>query len=475
MKTLTLLVLFATLSAHVGAQAPLVTPLPQPAAAEALYAIDATTGTVYLLRDLNGDGNANGVGEVSVFFDDTSAEVALHPVAPQALAVGPDGTVYVGDAGADRILALSDLNADGDALDTGEALIFYDDLSLIEAPFETVGEISVAADGVVIVTDLGGGAHDDRTIIRLQDNDGDGYCEGELECLLLYSFTMTSGIEIARPAGLAIAPDGSLFVSDLVSDSLYRLVDTIGNEDLDANDVDEQISSYVPSPSSVVPNVIEHLEMTSGGALFGSDGPESSVYRWFDANADGVFQEAEAVEYWSPDSAGVLPGSPRGLDSTDAPELWVADAAFPARVIRLVDADLDGNANDLGDSTVFVDETNQSGFTLFSIVAVAAVPDGASLVVPFLRSDVNRDGLVNISDPIQLLAHLFVFGADPLECPDSADVDDDGALVISDAVLLLTALFVSPVPVPAPGSVACGPDPTADSLAPCLDEVSACP
>ncbi|MCS5626197.1 MAG: hypothetical protein NZ935_01340, partial [Planctomycetes bacterium] len=65
-----------------------------------------------------------------------------------------------------------------------------------------------------------------------------------------------------------------------------------------------------------------------------------------------------------------------------------------------------------------------------------------------------RDGIVDISDPVTLLFHLFR-GASVLDCEDHGDADDNGRLELTDAVFLLDFLFRSGVqpqpPYPAPG------------------------
>ncbi|MGA1487969.1 MAG: DUF1800 family protein [Planctomycetota bacterium] len=80
----------------------------------------------------------------------------------------------------------------------------------------------------------------------------------------------------------------------------------------------------------------------------------------------------------------------------------------------------------------------------------------------FRRADANADTMGDLSDPIVILDHLFA-GA-PLLCRDAADSNDDGAIDISDAVTVLFYLFNGGAPPPSPGPLACGPDPTLDSL-----------
>ncbi|MEM7165659.1 MAG: plastocyanin/azurin family copper-binding protein [Planctomycetota bacterium] len=81
----------------------------------------------------------------------------------------------------------------------------------------------------------------------------------------------------------------------------------------------------------------------------------------------------------------------------------------------------------------------------------------------FIRGDTNRDGTVNIADPVALLTHLFG-GAPAPDCGDAADSNDDGGLDIADAVATLGALFgANTVPLPGPYPNP-GADRTADTL-----------
>ena len=80
----------------------------------------------------------------------------------------------------------------------------------------------------------------------------------------------------------------------------------------------------------------------------------------------------------------------------------------------------------------------------------------------FVRGDVNNDGGFSLPDPIELLSHLFQFGAAP-QCLDAADADDDGSLQLPDVILLFYALFIPSAPQPV-GPGQCDTDPTTDAL-----------
>ncbi|MBN1441350.1 MAG: hypothetical protein JXA90_01515 [Planctomycetes bacterium] len=81
----------------------------------------------------------------------------------------------------------------------------------------------------------------------------------------------------------------------------------------------------------------------------------------------------------------------------------------------------------------------------------------------FRRGDCNRNGIVNITDPIFLVNHLFKTGRRWL-CDDACDSDDNGVIDLSDAMVILEYLFRSAAPPAAPGPDACGVDPTPDAL-----------
>ncbi len=74
----------------------------------------------------------------------------------------------------------------------------------------------------------------------------------------------------------------------------------------------------------------------------------------------------------------------------------------------------------------------------------------------FQRGDANADGLVNISDAIFLLRHLFAGDEQP-SCLDAADFDNNTKLEITDAVYLLNHLFLAGPALPDPFGK-CGTD-----------------
>lgn len=86
----------------------------------------------------------------------------------------------------------------------------------------------------------------------------------------------------------------------------------------------------------------------------------------------------------------------------------------------------------------------------------------------FRRGDTNGDDLVDTSDMIFLLEHLFLRGPGP-ECDDAADVNDDGRKDISDSMSGLFFLFAGAPAPPAPGPDEPGFDGTPSDPFPCGD------
>ena len=96
-------------------------------AADVTYVCDSGTDAVYRMEDTNQDGTIDPATEVQVFYDDSSPGPDLST--PLHL-LGFGNSILVADAGTiDAILRLTDLNGDGDANDAGEVSVLYDDSS----------------------------------------------------------------------------------------------------------------------------------------------------------------------------------------------------------------------------------------------------------------------------------------------------------------------------------------------------------
>ena len=85
----------------------------------------------------------------------------------------------------------------------------------------------------------------------------------------------------------------------------------------------------------------------------------------------------------------------------------------------------------------------------------------------FHRGDADQNGVLQLTDAIQVLGYLFLGTATRVpDCPDAADADDNGVIQLTDAVRILGYLFLGlgPPATPGPPPEACGVDPTTDDL-----------
>ncbi|MBI4585350.1 MAG: hypothetical protein HY717_15150 [Planctomycetes bacterium] len=186
-----------------------------------------TLDAVLRLSDRNGDGDANDDGEVLIFYNASSPGPNLST--PNSLVYAADGTLYLADDGKLKglILGLKDKNGDGDALDDGEWWIVYDSQAVegSGAPLPVLGDIealAVTAAGALFVTDA-----TQQAVARLQDLNGDGDAMDAGEAALFYQ--PQGAHPFADPEGIAVNADGEVFATDEDTGLVVRLFDSNGD------------------------------------------------------------------------------------------------------------------------------------------------------------------------------------------------------------------------------------------------------
>lgn len=196
---------------------------------------DVSNDAIYAMRDQNGDGDAVDAGEVRVFFDLTNAS-GLPMQQSQGLGVDSGGVVFVacsnpsGNIG-DTILRLQDLNGDGDANDLGEASVFYAIAgSAAVNSFSIPTKVQVGLDGAVYFTDVGSGLGQ-RGVWRLFDGNGNGSIDAG-EATNYWNPSTGNG----QYWSLAIDQTGHFYVSDHIGEIVYRGFDTDGSGTITASE-----------------------------------------------------------------------------------------------------------------------------------------------------------------------------------------------------------------------------------------------
>lgn len=245
------------------------------------YAGDGASDSVYRLRDTDGNGDANGDGEASVWFSSDNAE-GFKLNTPNGMAIGADGAVYVteadvlSDQSGDYIFRTVDLNGDGDANDAGEVTPWLDLKALNDnsSPFE------ISFDGdVAYITDTVG--TDDNVVYRAQDSDGSGRVEaGEVKVFVSEEQAFGAPVDFGMTA-----LDGTVYMLELFDaanpGSVFGLTDLNGDGTIDS--ADEVVEVW---NASALPDGI--------GLDFG-----------FDLNSDGQTTLAILSNGFTPEDTGV--------------------------------------------------------------------------------------------------------------------------------------------------------------------------
>ena len=103
------------------------------------------------------------------------------------------------------------------------------------------------------------------------------------------------------------------------------------------------------------------------------------------------------------------------------------DPANPDSATLLIPANLDP-----GIATVEIRNIDGQISNQWSISILPPAPQ-------FIRGDSNLDGLVNISDGVKIVRHLFA--GVPVNCQAALDVNDDGGINLTDAIFVLNFLY----------------------------------
>jgi len=339
-----------------------------------IFYADVETKGVYRLCDLNGDCDAQDPGEFNLWFGLGNA--GEFPVTVPNGVWETGGAVYVMNAGststpADAIYRTVDLNADGDAQDTGEATLWMDVQNLVanSAAFELVfiGEVAYWADSL-------GGSPD--AVMRAEDVSGNGVIEpGEFNVFIDEAGGYGVGIFSA------LATDGvSLYVIDSTGTPqvLFQLTDL--------ND-----SGTIDSSSEVV-SVWDETHLPAGYEL------------------SGTFAIA------------IGPGGDFVITSNGSNDPGTTDNVF-----RLSDLNGDGDYFDDGETIVWVSGHGPDAFV-----------DRARAVAFILArpGDMDGDGDVDLADLSALLATYGLCDGDA-GYNAAADFDNDDCITLADLATLL--------------------------------------
>lgn len=294
---------------------------------------DGSSDTVYRLINGNLDGDAQDAGEAAVWFSAENAG-SLSIVTPNGIAEGPDGAIYIANAGTtsapqDAIYRTVDLNGDGDANDTGEATVWLD----VQTVIDTAVPFDLSFDGTVAyLNDLTGSAAD--VIYRIEDRNGDGTIQTD-EVTDFISDDMNFGAPVDISS--AVAADGSLYTLTWFREGdellkICRLNDLDGSGQIEGVLEAVEVWNADAMPDNVPADIGFSIATDDAGRLiltansFAGDG---NVVRLSNPNGDGDFFDAGET---------VISGSDQFDDQLDRPRSVTAFEGQAQAVLSTVGA-----------------------------------------------------------------------------------------------------------------------------------------
>ncbi|MEM9154824.1 MAG: hypothetical protein AAGB13_07255 [Cyanobacteria bacterium P01_F01_bin.33] len=321
----------------------------------AIFLGDQGLDKLLLTQDLNGDGDANDPLEISTFFDETNASGLVEPTANVFSVLQAElGFVFYGDGSTDAVYRLFDANGDGDALDNGEASIWFSEANANGFTLPTPNGLAQGPDDAIYIVNAGTGSSPDDVVYRTVDLNGDGDANDAGES------TIWLDLKSLNPSSSAFDIEfiGNVaFISDLVGgddDVIYRAEDVNGNGAIDAGEADVFISDAntfgVPLDFGIA---VDDTSVYTWESL-DFEGPQS-VFRLSDGDGSGAIDNPnEAVEVWNTDAIPAGFASFSGFSIAFGPdrELVVTSNGNESEnnLFRLVDLNNDGDYFDANET-----------------------------------------------------------------------------------------------------------------------------
>lgn len=288
-----------------------------------LFVADTGLDAILRMKDADGDGKArlSTLGEWAVFLDGSNAAGILFP-SILTIVFGPGDVLYginsgAGSAPLDFVFRAEDLNADGDANDVGELTVVYDSTAgsvNIAVPFALAYEPST---GDLFASDVNPDA-----IYRLTDLDQNGDYYGVGEVVTVYTGAHATSPGLSNANRIRVAPDGSLLVNDATLDAIILLRDLNLNGSYDDTNEATIFADQSGNPFGVPSNQFD-IQVDENGVVFACENSAfDGIVRYEDLNSDG--DANDPLETTIVYDHAVGPGAialPRALALVPAPTL----------------------------------------------------------------------------------------------------------------------------------------------------------
>ncbi len=287
------------------------------------FVADTGGDAIYALQDLNGDGDAHDANEAWIFFDGVPANnahnIALN--SPNGIHFDSTGRLWAANAGAgstpdDTIVWMQDMNGDGDANDVGEAAIYYNSLPGAPSGGDSIcQDVRVGLDGRVYYLDIGSTGTVAKGIYVLEDLDSSGTIDQANEISAFFIPQTLAN----NPFFWSINQDeqGYWYMAETFNELIWRVRDENSNGTIDVGT--EDLQYWVAAGSS---NIWEVLPGPNGGLYAAeSQSPDRLLYlndADMSGTIDGVTETAEVYDDTLP---GLEPiNNPRGMVFATLPD-----------------------------------------------------------------------------------------------------------------------------------------------------------
>ncbi len=412
-----------------------------------LLVVDSTFDGVWRLCDFNQDGDYDDAGEVTPFYSDTIGSIALGN--PSCVVCAPDGTTYVGDSTNDIVLALRDQNGDGDANDAGEHRVFFTSVANAGGiTMASVQGITVDAIGRLFLAVANTGTSGADLVIQLFDLDGDGDANDTGEALDYCTIPGGSGAAgNSIPTKVVAAPDGNLYYAEVgstgvVTKGVWQLRDV--NFDGDCNDAGEVNLFWTP-PFTASPQYWS-LAVDRLGAFYVTDhSANRQVWRGVDTDSSGTITAGEQTLFYQTASSIWW-----DVVLRDDGVVLLVDASTPDHVTALHDMNGDGDAFDAGESSQAYSAALASIAIAPRGAALARAP-WLVLSPPVVSLGSTTTFVTSASKPGDLVIAVLSLGlAPPAPLPPWGTLEIDPSLfvVVGFGIADAGGTFVQPLAIP---------------------------
>jgi len=329
-----------------------------------VFLADQGTNSLLLLRDLNGNGDAEDEGEYSVYFDGEGG-VGLNPF---TVHVGKSGFVYVGDGDADAVYRLEDINHNGNAMDEGEARVWFSAAGNAAGfTLPTPNGVWEADDGTVYVVNAGTGSQPQDAVYRTVDLNGDGNANGPGEAMIWIDLSVLVSELLGTYEGIS-----SAFEIVFVGDTAY-IMDSVGSQpdvilaarDVNGNGVIDsgELSIFLQAGNDLGVTDFFAALTKIDEKLVTITFTQNPANLWLLQDINGIDNPSQVNLAWN--GLNLPPGKKANINfgigaaQVGQPDIYTASNDSNGGVIRLLDLDGDGSYNSEGEAVVF--RTKNSG------------------------------------------------------------------------------------------------------------------